>query len=182
MVSLLLIPPASLVSEKESKKAAAALAVVAPSPPHPHPPQPPPASRLHWGLVFYTRTARTGSQLLLVPKYKTPGKGSIFIPNPVSWWAHKLLPVKIAAQAETSPSAWMCVPSGAGPAVKPPMLLMSWEQSSLYGSQPSARDHQLNQKPGAFGCVHPALSITLPHSFPVRSPGLLLLHLPTGPH
>lgn len=89
----LLIPSASLVTEKEK---AAALAVMGPSP-SPH--------TLLWGLVFYTRTARTGSQLLLVPEYKTPGKGSIFIPNLVSWWAHKLLPVKIATRAAMSPSA-----------------------------------------------------------------------------
>lgn len=47
--------------------------------------------------------ARRESQLLLVPESKTPGEGSIFIPNLVSWWAHKLLPAKIATLAKMSP-------------------------------------------------------------------------------
>lgn len=40
------------------------------------------------------------SQPLLVAEHKMPEEGSIFILNLVSWWARKLLPVKIATLAK----------------------------------------------------------------------------------
>lgn len=44
--------------------------------------------------------AQMESQLLPVPEHKMLGEVSIFIPNLVSWWAHKLLPAKIATLAK----------------------------------------------------------------------------------
>lgn len=55
------------------------------------------------GPVSCTRAAGRESQPPLLPEYSAPGTGSIFIPNLVSWWAHKLLPVKIATAAKMSP-------------------------------------------------------------------------------